>query len=321
VRHILLCLPLCLLLQDQPPTRTEASGAIYEPPPPPTTQEKRRQQISRDVAGTLAALADPGNFACSVASLTFPTHSACPNLESPRPDLQQLGFHLTEDIFRNDPAKFLQMCLDHYKKTVTGYTCKFYKQERIGSLLNKLEVIDVHFQEKPFSVHFHWLKGGRLASKVLYVEGKNSVTKGELLARPFITFMPIIPSDVEGKDAKSTSRYAMTAFGMYHGSVRTLDGWLKAKAVNSLHIVYHGKKKVVQLGDRECYVFVRKPIDPPEEGDDKLAELTIYVDVQNWLQVGSILRDGKGDLIAEYFFRDVKLNPTFSPKQFTRDSL
>jgi hypothetical protein len=316
MRHLLLCLPLCLLLQDQPPRPTEANGSVYEPPARLTPQGVRRQQIGRDVAGTVAAFAVPGNFACNLASLVCPTHSKYPDLQSPRPDLQQLGFHLTEDIIPEDPCTFLQMCLDHYKKTVTGYTCKFYKMERIKKL-NDLEVIDVHFQEKPFSVLFHWLKGQHLASKVLYVEGKDSVTKGQLLARVFL----IVPTDVNGNEAKSTSRYPMTAFGMYHGSVRTLDGMVKAKAANNLHIEYYGKKKVIQLGDRECYMFVRKPIDPPEEGDDKLAELTIYIDVQTWLQVGSILRDAKGDLIAEYFFRDVKLNPKYNENQFTRKSL
>jgi hypothetical protein len=39
------------------------------------------------------------------------------------------------------------------------------------------------------------------------------------------------------------------------------------------------------------------------------------------LQVGSILRGEKMDLIAEYFFRDIVPNPTFDEKQFTRKAL
>ena len=39
------------------------------------------------------------------------------------------------------------------------------------------------------------------------------------------------------------------------------------------------------------------------------------------LQAGSLLRDSDGNIIAEYFFRDVELNPEFDEKQFTRDKL
>jgi hypothetical protein len=39
------------------------------------------------------------------------------------------------------------------------------------------------------------------------------------------------------------------------------------------------------------------------------------------MQVGSVLLDAEGNLIAEYYFRDFELNPTFSEKQFTRENL
>ena len=55
--------------------------------------------------------------------------------------------------------------------------------------------------------------------------------------------------------------------------------------------------------------------------EDGLNELTLYIDCENWLQVGSILRDPEGRLIAEYFFPDVEINPTFPENQFTRAAL
>jgi outer membrane lipoprotein-sorting protein len=47
----------------------------------------------------------------------------------------------------------------------------------------------------------------------------------------------------------------------------------------------------------------------------------MYVDKETWLQVGSVLKGEEGQLIGEYFFRDVKLNPRFKPGTFTRDAL
>ena len=39
------------------------------------------------------------------------------------------------------------------------------------------------------------------------------------------------------------------------------------------------------------------------------------------MQIGSVLKDTEGNLIAEYYFIDVKLNPEFSENQFTRSAL
>ena len=45
----------------------------------------------------------------------------------------------------------------------------------------------------------------------------------------------------------------------------------------------------------------------------------------SWEEVSSELRDAPptpdGNLIAEYYFRDIELNPTFDGKQFTRAAL
>ena len=82
---------------------------------------------------------------------------------------------------------------------------------------------------------------------------------------------------------------------------------------------YYGIVPVPQVGGRLCYKFIRKPYDPPEE--EGANELILYVDVETLLQVGSELHDSNGSLLAEYFFRDVQLNPTHDAKQFTRAAL
>jgi outer membrane lipoprotein-sorting protein len=47
-------------------------------------------------------------------------------------------------------------------------------------------------------------------------------------------------------------------------------------------------------------------------------KLTIWIDCDTLMQVGSDLRDADGEFIAEYYFRDIELNPKFDDKQFTR---
>jgi hypothetical protein len=138
-----------------------------------------------------------------------------------------------------------------------------------------------------------------------------------LPAPPFGFF--VVTRDVDGEDARKSGRYFINQFGMKIGAQRTLKHMLEAKERDKLQVDYLGITEVPELGDRPCYTFVRSKYEPPEE--DGVAELTIYIDLETWLQVGSVLRDTKGDLIAEYFFRDIKLNPQFAADQFTRKKL
>jgi outer membrane lipoprotein-sorting protein len=55
--------------------------------------------------------------------------------------------------------------------------------------------------------------------------------------------------------------------------------------------------------------------------DDGILGATFYFDRETWLQVGSILVDKDDQTIARYFFRDVEVNPDFSPGTFTRAAL
>src|SRR5262245_57668637 len=80
-----------------------------------------------------------------------------------------------------DPVAFLQKCIAKYDREVKGYTLTLRKQERIGGTLHPVEVIEVHFKDKPHSVHFYWKQGERKAKSVLYVEEEND---GQLLVLP-----------------------------------------------------------------------------------------------------------------------------------------
>jgi len=329
------CLPLCLLMQDERPLLPD--GETETQPPPPARRElveacrdlggvlaiaptpfpgtlpwaslcqasehslSRPRRLSRDVAAGLAALASPAAPSWTLLGAT----------------VVDKGPEILEETCYGRPTRFLQMCLDRYKREVQGYSCTLVKQERINGKLRPLEVTEIHFREKPFSVFMKWTKGSSPASPVLFVAGEN---KGKLLARAVL----IWEKDVDGPEAKNTSRYLVSDFGMYIGARRSLSDMLKAQKSGTLSVAYYGTEKVARLDDRVCHKFVRVPCDPADKDgvwEDAIHELTIYIDAETWLQTGSILRDAKGELIGEYFFRNIQLNPTFSPKQFTRGAL
>lgn len=223
-----------------------------------------------------------------------------------------------DEILKRDPIRFFPMSLEKYDKTIQGYACTFDKQERIAGKLRNPEQVEVRFREKPFSVHMSWNKGGGLASKVLYNKEDNP---DKLLARAIgpLALLGLQTRDVAGADAKANGRFTIAQFGFKQSTERT---YAKAKAAQErgkLFLKFEGIVPVGKLNGERCLKFVRTPMDPPEE--DELNHLTVYYDLKNWLQVGAVLIDKKGDLLAEYWFTDIVINPVFSDKQFTKDAL
>ena len=124
---------------------------------------------------------------------------------------------------------------------------------------------------------------------------------------------------INATDVMQSRRFPISTFGIQKGTESTLVSMHKARARGALHVRYDGVFKVAELGDRECYKLVRTPYDPPElEG---INEYTLYIDKELMLQTGSVLKNQKGELIAEYWFRDVLLNPEFKKDQFHRNAL
>jgi hypothetical protein len=305
--RIIWVLPLCLALHGQAnflaTIPVESSGETRVLPQSPSINiglDLGRQQLLGSLALTSQA-GFPG---------TLPWGTLYQIGESERIPL--------ENILAQQPLLFLQMCLERQEQEVQGYSCIFRKQERVKDKLQPPEKIKVHFREKPFSVFFDWQEGARLAKRVLYVEGEN---RGQMLVRPNILLLGslIVPKDPEGAEATQTSRYSIKQFGLKLATQRSVQSMLEAQQHGTLHIRYDGEVLVPELNNRACYKFIRTPYNPPEE--EGVNELVLYIDKVHWLQVGSILKDVHGEIIAEYFFRDLEINPTFSKDQFTSKGL
>jgi hypothetical protein len=223
-----------------------------------------------------------------------------------------------EKLARTDPVAFLENCLRRYDREVKGYRATLQKQERIGGTLQSTEVIDVAFREEPFSVLMKWRKGTRLAQKTLFVKGEYD-DQLQVLPSGILSLAGVVPRDPNGADARQSSRYTITEFGLKIGTQRTLAAFEAAKKDKGLHVEYLGKKKIKEAGGRLCWVLRRDRYKKPEV--DGVTGLTFYVDVETWLQVGSTLKGAGNRLIGEYFFRDIVLNPDFDKGTFSREAL
>jgi hypothetical protein len=233
---------------------------------------------------------------------------------SPVPDAAGL-----ERLVRDDPIAFMRAAVRRYDRDVKGYRCTFVKQERLGGKLQRSEIIDVSFRDQPFSVLFDWREGARLASRVLYVKGQNG---DQLLVKPAGWRGRLVSSverPPEGSDAKESSRYPMTQFGIRKGMLQAIAAWGAAQKEGSLKYEYCGKRKIAEANDHLCYILHRFDYRQPEE--DGITQATLYYDTETLLQVGSTLKGAEGQLIGDYWFRDIKLNPDFPADTFTRAAL
>jgi hypothetical protein len=253
-----------------------------------------------------------------------------------------------QKLAREDPVDFLEHCIRYYDRDVKGYRLTMQKQERVPTRLpiekrklQKKEVIEVCFQDKPHSVFMHWVEGERLADRCLYVEGENEnmiLVHPAGLAGKFVKF---VKRKVDGPEAQDSGRYTLNQFGIKNGTLRTLAFAKQAKQNGTLKMEYYGadgewhpcgpdaqvslgEKRVADAGNRACYVLRRHYAEPENDG---VMELTLYIDKQNWLQVGSIVEgkpeepNGKRYLIGEYYFRDIELNPKFADDQFKESAV
>ncbi|MFO0865461.1 MAG: hypothetical protein U0744_12555 [Gemmataceae bacterium] len=110
----------------------------------------------------------------------------------------------------------------------------------------------------------------------------------------------------------------MTKFGILHGMRSTVEKHAGREG-GTLHLRYEGMVRLKEFGDRPVHQFERTPYEPPEV--DGINHLTVFIDPETGLQIGSIVKNAAGELLGEYFFCDLELNPMFAPEQFTRKAI
>lgn len=230
-----------------------------------------------------------------------------------------------EHLVRTDPLAALEASLARYHRDVTGFRALFLKRERIGGKLLDPEAIRVWFRDEPFSVLMLWERGGGLGQGTVYVRGEND---GQMTVWVSKLFTKSVPP--RGAMPRGSARYTIEEFGLAQSTLRTVTAWAAAKRRGELTAEYLGRQTVPELG-RDCFVLRRTC--PADELDgfvstepvavtdanraDSVRTVTVYLDCDTWLQVGTELRRADGELAGSYFFRDLVPNPVFEKGTFT----
>jgi len=266
-----------------------------------------------------------------------------------------------DKLAETDPVKMLAECLTRYQREVKGAQFTLRKQERVQGKPKPtaeppVEVIDVcvrgdvpdpETNKTAIEVRMKWTSGARkpasdftglarpieatLFSERPAPEGYG----GKVVTRPGVVKEISDPMDPAGSMAEGQSRYCIRDAGLYRSMLRTHAAWAARQAAGELKVDYIGKRTPEFIG-RECHVIKRTcprieldafeiggkaNTDPKAIANEGFTEVTIFVDAERWLQVGTELYrtepNGKRVLVGAYAFRDVQLNPDFGPETFT----
>jgi hypothetical protein len=265
-----------------------------------------------------------------------------------------------DKLAREDPVKMLAAALTRYQREVRGgvhFTLE--KQERVKGdpkypTAPPVEVIDawVHgdvpdpeTKKTSIEVLMKWKSGARRAL-LAEIQGtlfsERPKAEGGLDGKA-VTWRPKAllgslspPVDPNISTAQDQSRYCIRDAGLYRSMLRTYEAWKARQEAGEFKFEYLGKRPIDKLGGRECHVIKRicprveidsfelggkASTDPKVVSVEGFTEVTIYIDAERWLQLGTELYrtepDGTRVLVGTYYFRDVQLNPTIPPDTFT----
>lgn len=251
-------------------------------------------------------------------------------------------------LAEEDPVGMFEACLRRFERDgIKGVTATLEKQERVEGDLHERELLRLavagELPEHPgehakIRVRMIWDSGFR---KVFGVRTLGTIypnpdtnDRNEMKAYTSIHISKSIGT--REPLSRSASRYSIADAGIYRGMLRTYDAWKKRQAAGELHAQYLGMQSPKELGGRVCHV-IRRTCTIPEVDSyamdevvnpkanpqrDGAVEITVYVDTERWLQIGTVLKRADGELLAEYFFRDVELSNTeLQPDPFTMEAL
>ncbi|MGL6076477.1 MAG: DUF1571 domain-containing protein [Fimbriiglobus sp.] len=261
---------------------------------------------------------------------TFPSKSSPPVVQ-----IQEIPTSTEfETLLRTSPYAALEAARARSAREAGKYRVTMVKQERLAGVWHPEEEIDMLWRAEPLAVRMIWKRGSRkvLGTAVegsLYIAGQNgkmTVWRPTALAS-FLRLYELAPHESQ---ARAAARYAINEASFTHTLDRCLLAWKQGR------IEYHGIETHPEIR-RPCHKLERTcpapeldrflASDPPRDASkhpqETFAKVTLWLDTETWLPLGSELMQSNGQPLGRYFFRNLEWNPTitatdFTPAAFTR---
>ena len=214
------------------------------------------------------------------------------------------------ELAKNDPESLLKISLDHFDATVSDYTGRIYKQERIKGKLGKEQIVEFKFIEKPYSIFMRWEKNAGKIDKLLYVENQN---KNKMLIHPtgLLAFIKSVQRDPRDKEVMKSTLKPCTEFGLLKVMQRLIKEY---DPVNGNPKITMKFVKTFEK-DKRKYILLEQTFDDPVKG--AIAKrMTIY-DIELMLPTERQGYDSNGKLLYQYAYKELKFNTGLKDEDFT----
>ena len=193
---------------------------------------------------------------------------------------------------------------------VEGYTARFVRQEVVGGVLRPREEALLKW-ERPGRMYLRWISGPPAGREILFVPGRNDdrmlVSEPGLLTRfATIVMAPDSPRVLE------ESRHPVTDIGMGRLIDLILDNARRAAAARELTVRDHGTAPGPDGLERRLEAILPRE----REKGYYCYRLVLALAADTGLPVRAIVHDWDDRVVADYAYRELRLNPALTPADF-----
>lgn len=218
--------------------------------------------------------------------------------------------------------RLAKQVLERIDTSLTDYTCVLVKQERIGGRLNPREFIFTKIRHEPFSVYMKFQKPTSIAGReALYVRGHNNGNLVGHEAQGWKSTFGSMSLKPDGALAMRGQRYPITEVGLRNMTKRLIEVAEKDTQYGECEVQYF-KNAVVHGGSepRTCTCVQVTHPHPRDHFTFHIARVFFDDELQlpiRYASYGWPTRPGaEPELIEEYTYLDIKLNPGLSEQDF-----
>jgi len=256
--------------------------------------------------------------------------------EEPSEELREPVFRVAKANAANDGAtgphpldpalELAQKSLEHIRDEVRDYTCTVIKRERVKGQLGDYEYMFAKIRNRkaengrvtvPFGVYLKFLKPASVLDReVLWVEGQNNGKMRAHEGGPARRFTPTVSLDPTGALAMRGNLYPVTEIGIENLVVKLIEKGTRDKKLGPCEVEF---KKGAKINSRVCTIINVKHEKPNAGFDFHHAQVFLDDELNvpiRYVAYGWPGKDGAKQLLEEYTYIDLKINPNLTDMDF-----
>lgn len=261
-----------------------------------------------------------GFLSMALFSIAIPKHDLA--LETaeltsmvPEPEKSSNSHSLSADTM-DDAVHLIESACKRFRN-VRDYTCRLIERERLEGILMPETTFAMYVRNQPFSVRLKWLEPkATKGQEAIYVDGRNN---GKLLVRGagLLGIVGFVSIDINDARAQRSSRHNIKEAGFGNLIEQFGAGWpaerdrgLTKVRIDEFNFAGRSCKRVetVHLTNPDNYFLFERSV----LYFDNETHLPIRVENYDWPARAGMA----GELLEEYSYLDVRLNPGLSDEAF-----